>query len=59
MAFQKKHKLGFISDKPLAKDPICLKLKPGMREQLMTIPGWQDKLRMLIEILIQDNIKPS
>lgn len=25
----------------------------------MTIPGWQDKLRMLIEILIQENIKPS
>jgi hypothetical protein len=59
MTFQKKHKLGFISDKPLAKEPICLKLKPGMREQLMTIPGWQDKLRTLIEILIQDNIKPS
>jgi hypothetical protein len=59
MTFQKKHQLGFVSDEPLAKVPICLKLKPGMREELMTIPGWQNKLRELIETLIQENKKPS
>ena len=59
MTFRKKHKLGFTSDEPLAKEPICFKVKPGIREKLMTIPGWQDKLRAFVEILIQENIKPS
>lgn len=59
MTFRKKNKLGFISDEPLAKEPLCLKLKPGAREELMAIPDWQKKLRVLIDEFIQENIKPS
>lgn len=60
MPFQKQNKLGFTSNNPMDKTPICLKLKPGVRDRLRAIPDWQAKLRMLIDDLIEhENKKPS
>lgn len=52
MPFQKNNELGFKSDNPLDKKPVCVKLRAGVREELMVIPDWQNKLRKLIDQLI-------
>ena len=52
MAFQKKHKLGFTSDDPLEKIPICIKGRKGQRDRLMAITDWQEKLRDAIDLLL-------
>jgi hypothetical protein len=54
MPFQKNHKFGFTSDDPLDKDPVCFKVKPGVKAKLKAIPHWQEKLRELVDQLIQD-----
>lgn len=60
MTFRKNHKFGFTSENPLEKTPVCLKVRAGIRERLFEIPGWQDKLRKLIDDLIEsENKKPS
>lgn len=55
MVFHKKHKLGFTSSQPFDKDPVCFKVLPGVKDELKTIPGWQDKLREAVDKLIQEN----
>jgi hypothetical protein len=61
MPFRKNHKFGFTSDNPLDRTPICFKTRVGVREKLLAIPGWQDKLRDYVELLIDttENQKPS
>jgi len=52
MPFQKNHKLGFTSDDPLDKDPVCFKVKPGVKAKLKAIPDWQEWLRKYVDQLI-------
>lgn len=56
MPFQKKHKLGFTSDKPLDKDPICFKVKPGVKAKLKTVPNWQERLREYVDELVKESL---
>lgn len=59
MPFRKNHKLGFTSENPLDKTPVCLKVRKGVRDELLAVPDWQDKLRQLIDNLIESEKKPS
>ena len=54
MPFQKDHKLGFISNDPLDKNPICFKVKPGVRDKLKAVPDWQERLRVMVDELIEE-----
>ena len=56
MPFQKDHKLGFTSDDPLDKNPICFKVKPGIRDKLKAVPHWQERLRKMVDKLIQEEL---
>jgi hypothetical protein len=58
MPFQKNHKLGFIAKegKPLDRKPLTIKLRLGIREQVMGIPNWQPELRNLIEAWLQGKV---
>lgn len=53
MTFRKNHKLGFTSDKPFDKDPVCFKVAPGVKDKLKAVPNWQERLRNLVDELIQ------
>ncbi|MBW4624863.1 MAG: hypothetical protein KME49_04975 [Brasilonema octagenarum HA4186-MV1] len=54
MPFRKNHKLGFTSDKPFDKDPVCFKVAPGVKDKLKAVPDWQKRLRELVDELIKD-----
>jgi hypothetical protein len=54
MPFQKGHKLGFTSDAPLDKDPVCFKVMPGVKARLKAVPNWQEQLREYVDQLIQE-----
>jgi hypothetical protein len=58
MPFQKKHKQGFKPDNQIAYDktPVQVKVLPGVRERLKTIDDWQNKLRRLIDELIEEEL---
>jgi hypothetical protein len=53
MPFQKGNKHGFTSDEPLDREPLTLKVKPGLMEKIEKIPDWRNKLRCLIETWVQ------
>jgi hypothetical protein len=36
------------------KTPVQLKVLPGVRERLMTIEGWQNKVRLFLDRLIEE-----
>ncbi|MFB8794488.1 MAG: hypothetical protein U7126_09740 [Microcoleus sp.] len=57
MPFRKKHKLGFTSKDPLDRNPICFKVREGVRKKLMAIPDWQKLLREYVDSLTEE--KPS
>ena len=57
MPFSKNNKLGFTSDSPLEKTPICFNGRKGQREKLMKIDNWKELLRDYVDKLIQQ--KPS
>ena len=57
MPFQKNNKLGFASDEPLDREPICFKGRVGQKQKLAAIPNWQERLREFVDILIEE--KPS
>jgi hypothetical protein len=63
MTFRKNHKLGArkILDKPLDPQPICIRGYEGQKEALKAVPGWQERIREYIDVLIheQANKKPS
>ncbi|GAA6620291.1 hypothetical protein [Scytonema sp. NUACC26] len=40
---------------PMDKQPLCLKVPTGVREQLKTIPNWQERLREFINELIAES----
>ncbi|NMF63922.1 hypothetical protein [Brasilonema octagenarum] len=53
MTFKKKHKLGFTSDRPFDKDPVCFKVLPGVKDKLKAVPDWQERLRGFVDELIK------
>jgi hypothetical protein len=53
MPFQKGNKFGFTSDEPLAREPLTLKVKPGLMARIEKIPDWRNKLRHLIETWVE------
>ncbi|MBE9198963.1 MULTISPECIES: hypothetical protein [unclassified Nodularia (in: cyanobacteria)] len=54
MPFQKKHKLGFTSNQPFDKNPVCFKVLPGVKDKLKTVPNWQERLREFVDRLIDE-----
>ena len=56
MPFQKNHKLGFTSDDPLDKDPVCFKVKPGVKVKLKDVPEWQERLREYVDELVKQSL---
>ncbi len=54
MPFRKNNRLGFTSEQPFDKDPVCFKVLPGVRDKLKTIPGWQERLRDFVDEIIKD-----
>jgi hypothetical protein len=54
MPFQKKNKLGFTSNQPFDKDPVCFKVLPGVKDKLKTVPDWQERLREFVNQLIEE-----
>jgi hypothetical protein len=56
MPFQKDHKLGFTSDDPLDRKPICFKVKPGVRDKLKSVSDWQGRLRAVVDQLIEESL---
>lgn len=57
MPFKKNNKLGFVSDNPLDKTPLTIKLRLGIREKIKAVPDWQAKLRDLLEEWVNQNQK--
>ena len=55
MPFEKNHKLGFLAkgSEPLDRKPLTIKVRIGIREQVMAIPNWQSELRDVIEAWLQ------
>ncbi len=56
MPFQKKHKLGFTTnrEKPLISSPVCLRMDEDLAKQLKSIPNWQERLRLALPELIKN-----
>lgn len=55
MPFEKNHKFGFTSDNPMDKNPVCFKVRPGIRDKLKAVPDWQERLREYVDQLIADH----
>jgi hypothetical protein len=53
-AISQKNKLGFTSNQPFDKNPVCFKVLPGVKDKLKTVPDWQERLREFVYQLIQD-----
>jgi hypothetical protein len=53
MPFQKGNTHGFTSKEPLDRNPLTLKLKPGLMARIEKIPDWRNKLRQLIETWVE------
>jgi hypothetical protein len=56
MPFQKNNKLGATSlnEEPFDKSPLCFAVRKGVREKLKAVPGWQERLRKLVDELIEE-----
>ncbi|NMF63330.1 hypothetical protein DP113_10780 [Brasilonema octagenarum UFV-E1] len=56
MPFQKNNKLGAKSfnEEPFDKSPVSFCVRKGVKEKLKAIPDWQERLRKLVDELIDD-----
>jgi hypothetical protein len=56
MPFQKNHKLGAKKrfKRPLDQETIGFKGYEGQKENLKTVPDWQERLREFVDKLIED-----
>ncbi|MBW4445991.1 MAG: hypothetical protein KME38_03680 [Spirirestis rafaelensis WJT71-NPBG6] len=54
MPFKKDNKLGFTSSQPFDKNPVCFKVLPGIKDKLKAVPNWQERLRELVDRLIDE-----
>ncbi|MFB2769552.1 hypothetical protein ACE1AT_09715 [Pelatocladus sp. BLCC-F211] len=58
MPFKKKHKLGFTSNQPFDKDPVCFKVLPEVKDKLKSVPNWQERLREFVDkLIVEANIE--
>ncbi|BAZ12394.1 hypothetical protein NIES4071_42250 [Calothrix sp. NIES-4071] len=55
MPFQKNNKLGFTSNEPLDRKPLTILLKVGVKDKLMSIPNWRQKVRDAIDKIISEH----
>lgn len=55
MPFEKKNKLGFTSNEPLDRKPLAILLRIGVKEKLISIPNWRQKVRDAIDKIISDH----
>lgn len=57
MPFQKNNQFRMrpYGETPMDKQPLCLKVPIGVKEQLKTIPNWQERLRKFIDELIAES----
>lgn len=58
MPFQKNNKLGFTSSEPLDRKPLAILLKAGVKEKIMSIPNWRQKVRDAIDKIISEHDEP-
>ncbi|MEH2131651.1 MAG: hypothetical protein V7K86_13645 [Nostoc sp.] len=58
MPFKKNNTLGFLPKDTIALDrkPLTIKLRPGIREQVISIPQWTNELREVIEAWVQTKL---
>jgi hypothetical protein len=58
MQFEKGNKIGFKPANAVAYDktPVQVKVLPGVRQRLKAIDDWQNKLRRLIDALIEEDL---
>ncbi|WP_339381590.1 hypothetical protein [Brasilonema bromeliae] len=56
MPFQKKNKLGATSlnEEPFDKSPVCFNVRIGVKEKLKAVPDWKERLRKLVDELIEE-----
>ena len=56
MPFQKNNKLGAksLNEEPFDKSPVCFVVKKGVKEKLRAVPNWQERLRKLVDELIEN-----
>jgi hypothetical protein len=56
--FQKDNQYGYkpAGKEPLDQHPVCFNVRKGVREELKSVTGWQDKLRAFVDELIQENL---
>lgn len=57
MPFRKNNKLGAksLNEKPFDKTPVCFNVREGIREKLKTIPDWKERLRKVIDEMIEES----
>lgn len=50
-----------MPNKKIAYDqaPVQVKVLPGVRERLRLVPDWQNRLRIAIDTLIEENLRDS
>lgn len=55
MPFQKNNKLGATSlnEEPFDKSPVCFNVRKGVREKLLAVPDWKERLRKFVDDLIE------
>lgn len=58
MPFKKNHEFRFLptESRSLDSKPLTLKLRPGIRDKLRSIPNWQSELRDVIEVWLQEKL---
>lgn len=58
MPFKKDHEFRFLptESKSLDPKPLTLKLRPGIRDKVRSIPNWQPELRDVIEAWLQEKL---
>jgi hypothetical protein len=58
MPFKKNHEFRFlpIESQSLDTKPLTLKLRPGIRDKIRSIPNWQSELRDTIEAWLQKKL---
>lgn len=58
MPFKKNHEFRFLPTESGSLDakPLTLKLRPGIRDKVMSIPNWQSELRDVIEAWLQEKL---
>ncbi|WP_246162884.1 hypothetical protein [Brasilonema sennae] len=43
-----------MNAEPFDKSPLCFAVRRGVREKLKAIPNWQERLRELVDELLEE-----